>query len=93
MGPEAKVERSVCKWAKAHGILNLKLSGPNNRGIPDRAFLKGGKIVFIEFKAPGKDPTALQVKRMLELAEEGFAVKWYDNGWNAQKWLEQQFGI
>jgi len=69
------------------GIKNLKLSGPNNRGIPDRAFYLNGDIVFAEFKAPGKKPTTLQDKRIRELRADGFEAHWFDNEEKCLTWL------
>ena len=44
-------------------------------GLPDRlVLLNGGKIGFVEFKAPGKKPRVLQVKRMKELQSLSFKV-------------------
>lgn len=43
------------------------------RGVPDRIILlPGGKITFIELKAPGKKPSALQEKRLRDLNDLGF---------------------
>lgn len=42
-------------------------------GIPDRlVLLPNGKIGFVEVKAPGKKPRAIQVKRMKQLSALGF---------------------
>jgi hypothetical protein len=76
---EQLIEIVVCKFAKDHGILATKLSGPNEKGRPDRMFLHQGKAAFIEFKAPGKKPTALQMKWLLDLKYRGFAATWVDN--------------
>lgn len=40
--------------------MTFKFTSPNNRGVPDRIFIRDGQIFFIEFKAPGKIPTMLQ---------------------------------
>lgn len=70
---ESKVERDACAEAKENGWLVYKLSG--NRGIPDRLFIKQGRVVFIEFKAPGGTLRAQQVKRIKEI--RGAGVKAY----------------
>lgn len=79
MPAESHIEKTVCKWAKDRGISNLKLNGPNDRGKADRMFMKEGKAVFIEFKAPGKKPTALQLKFLAERNDDGFAAGWSDS--------------
>lgn len=46
--------------AKKRGYLTFKFTSPNNKGVPDRIFIRDGKTFFIEFKAPGKVPSMLQ---------------------------------
>jgi hypothetical protein len=57
----------------------MKLAGPNQKGQPDRMFIKNGKVLFIEFKAPNKMPTALQYKWLDDLTAQGLAACWRDN--------------
>lgn len=88
MGPEAAIERKVCQWAKAHGISNLKLGGMHNRGKADRMFMKSGRVCFVEFKAPGNRPTALQERFLLERREDGFPAVWCNDVDEVVKWLK-----
>jgi hypothetical protein len=76
---ESTIERAVCAYAKAWGCLVMKLAGPNQKGQPDRMFLRDGKVLFIEFKSPGKQPTALQLKWLLLLHLHGAHVAWCDD--------------
>jgi hypothetical protein len=69
---ESTIERAVCAYAKSKGCLTLKLSGPNQKGQPDRMFLYHGRIMFIEFKAPGKRPSALQARWLDRLEQHTF---------------------
>lgn len=71
---ESAIETAVCKFAKDNGILAMKLSGANQRGQPDRMFLKDGKVIFIEFKAPGKEARALQQRWLKKLKEHQFST-------------------
>ena len=71
---ESTIERAVCAYAKAKGCLVMKLAGPNQKGQPDRMFIYRGKVLFIEFKAPGKLPTALQMKWISDLFLQGMAA-------------------
>ena len=57
----------------------MKLAGPNQKGQPDRLFIRDGKMLFIEFKAPGKQPTALQLRFMCDMHEHGAHVAWCDD--------------
>ena len=76
---ESTIERAVCAYAKAKGCLVMKLAGPNQKGQPDRMFIYHGKVLFIEFKAPGKVPTALQLKWLMDLNLHGAHVAWCDD--------------
>ena len=69
---ESTIERAVCAYAKTKGCLTLKLSGQNQKGQPDRMFLRDGRVMFIEFKAPGKRPTALQARWLDRLTDHAF---------------------
>lgn len=69
---ESTIERAVCAYAKTKGCIVLKLSGQNQRGQPDRMFLYNGRVLFVEFKAPGKRPTALQARWLDCLTEHTF---------------------
>ena len=91
---ERDVERPVCRWAsKEMGIKVLKLSAPNQRGQGDRLFLKNRIAAFIEFKRPGKKPTALQWKFLKWARSEGFPAEWFDNREKAKVWLTKVFGL
>ncbi|MEO1042353.1 MAG: VRR-NUC domain-containing protein [Pseudomonadota bacterium] len=74
MGPEARIEQTVCKFAKEHGFSVEKVNVVNARGRPDRRFSQKGHYFFIEFKAPGEKPTELQKFRHDEMREQGETV-------------------
>ncbi len=76
---ESTIERAVCAYAKAKGCLTLKLSGQNQKGQPDRMFLFHGRVMFIEFKAPGKQLTALQARWLERLTDQTFTARSCDN--------------
>lgn len=71
---ERDIEAKVAKWARANGWLTYKFVSPSQRGVPDRVFIKDGVIVFIEFKAPGKKPTALQAQTIKKMREQRVTV-------------------
>ena len=53
----------------------VKFMSPGFDGMPDRlVLLPGGKCGFVEVKAPGKKPRALQVVRHEMLKTWGFKV-------------------
>ena len=90
---ESTVERTVCQWAKDHGISNLKLEGRNNVGKSDRLFMRHGVAAFCEFKAPGQKPTALQFKFLEERRADGFHTGWHDSVPEAIEWLKRVFNV
>jgi hypothetical protein len=75
---ESTIEQAVCAYAKAKGCLSLKLAGQNQKGQPDRMFLHQGRVLFVEFKAPGKRPTALQARWLDRITENGHYATWCD---------------
>jgi len=88
---ESQLEKKVCAWAKNWDISTLKLSGPNDRGKADRIFMKDGKIMFMEFKAEGKKPTALQERFLEQRVNDGFVAVWTDNYLEAIDILDKFF--
>jgi hypothetical protein len=75
---ESAIEKAVTAHAKKLGWVSLKLSGVHDRGKPDRMYLRQGIAVFVEYKAPGKKPTALQMKWLNDLSNAGFHATWFD---------------
>lgn len=76
---ESYIEKKVCEYAKRNDWLSYKFSSPAQRGVPDRIFLKGGALKFVEFKAPGKRPTKLQLAIHDRIKTERFEVFVIDN--------------
>jgi len=72
--PEGKVKDKVSAMLKHHGFWYF-LPGNNGfgkSGIPDFVCCINGQFVGIECKAsPDKQPTALQLKRKVEIREAG----------------------
>jgi hypothetical protein len=79
MGVEKKLEKRCSDVARANGWWTRKFSSPSNRGVPDRIFLKEGVVWFVEFKAPGNDPTKLQQHEIDLIHQHGGKVFWTDN--------------
>lgn len=76
---ESYIEKKVCEYAKRNGWKTWKFSSPAQRGVPDRIFLKGGALKFIEFKTLGKRPTKLQLSIHEQIRAERFEVFVVDN--------------
>jgi len=72
---EKAIEQKFVAAVKAVGGLALKFTSPGFDGVPDRiALLPGGKMAFVEVKAPGEKPRPLQLARHRLLRRLGFKV-------------------
>jgi Holliday junction resolvase len=72
---ERDVERRLVKAVKDAGGWAVKLACPGTDGMPDRMVLMGGgRIAFVEVKAPGEKPRPLQLRRHEQLRALGFKV-------------------
>ena len=72
---EKDIEQALVRKAKSMGGIALKFVSPGFDGMPDRLVLfPGGRIAFVEMKAPGKKPRAIQVARHEMLKSMGFSV-------------------
>lgn len=69
---EHHVEAQLKKAIEASGGLCWKLVCPGTTGVPDRICLMNSRAVFVELKAPGKQPRPIQVHRMSQLRDQGF---------------------
>jgi len=72
---EKIIEQNLVKAVKNMGGIAPKLVCPGFDGMPDRiVLLPGGRIAFVEVKAPGKAPRPLQLVRHEMLRQLGFKV-------------------
>lgn len=72
---EKSIEAELKKAVKSMGGICAKWVSPGIDGVPDRIVLfPGGRIGFVELKAPGKKMRPLQKKRKRQLESLGFLV-------------------
>lgn len=72
---EKVFERTLSKYVEDIGGMAVKLLSQFLRGLPDRMFLlKGGIVVFVEFKSTGKKPTKIQEYVHKRIQALGFLV-------------------
>ena len=72
---ESVVEKHLTIEAKKRGGMSVKFVSPGLDGVPDRlVLLPGGKLAFVELKAPGKKMRPLQIHRAKQLTAMGFRV-------------------
>jgi hypothetical protein len=77
---EREIEQHLVTQAKRHGGLAIKWTAPAMAGVPDRiVFLPGGRVFFVELKAPGRTQTALQVRIAQMLTSLGAVVHVIDS--------------
>ena len=87
---EKRIEQALKKAVEKRGGIAWKYIAPAKRGVPDRIVLMpGGKIWFIELKAPGKRPTAIQLKRKAQIESMGFMVRIIDSLEAVDRFIEE----
>ena len=70
-----------------------KWVSPGNNGVPDRMVcLPGGRVVFAELKAHGKQPRPDQVAKHRELRALGFRVEVLDSKAAVDAFIEELRG-
>lgn len=79
MGPEATLQKKCVEHARKAGYWAAKFESPSYSGVPDFILVRSGQVSFVEFKAPGKHPTKLQLHTLRTLAEHGARVAVIDN--------------
>lgn len=87
---ESKIENRFKKEIEKIGGKALKFVSPGMSGVPDRiVLLPGGRIVFVELKAPGEKLRALQVYRKKQLENLGFKVECIDSIEKIKKFISE----
>lgn len=72
---EATLEGDMVAWAENNGWLVRKMQYVGRRGCPDRFFFRGGNLVIVEFKRPGRNKAdPLQVREHKRYADAGWKV-------------------
>ena len=71
---EQFIESQLKKAIENMGGLCWKLVCPGTTGGPDRICLMRNRAVFVELKAPGKQPRPIQAHRMNQLRQQGFTA-------------------
>ena len=75
MPREKTIEQALTKAVKSYGGIAVKLVSPGFAGMPDRlVLLPGGRLGFVEVKAPGRKPRAIQEVRHKQFRQLGFKV-------------------
>ncbi len=91
---ESKIEAKVVKHCQALGMYVRKLGSGSARGyngLPDRMICFRGKVLFLELKGPGKNPTPLQAREIKLLQEQGMRATWADSYESAVELIDDYF--
>lgn len=73
------LENTCKRWARDRGWFVRKFRSPGHNADPDDVFIKAGRVLFVEFKARGQEPTDLQDIIIKEMLAAGADVVWLDN--------------
>jgi len=88
---ESSFEAYLKRRIKEAGGLCRKWVSPGKRGVPDQiVMMPGGRIWFVELKAPGKEARPQQQKRHKELREMGFTVKVLDTIQKVDRFIREE---
>lgn len=87
---EQKIELYLKRQVESIGGKAYKFTSPGVRGVPDRiVILPGGKIFFIELKAPGKKLRPLQEAIHKQLIKLGCNVLTIDSKEMVDRFIEK----
>lgn len=85
---ESVVEKHLATQVRRLGGLCWKFVSPNLAGVPDRiVVMPGGRVYFVELKAPGKLPRPNQLRRARELHQRGVQALMLDSTTAVDMWL------
>lgn len=90
---EASLERKLVHEVQKRGGLCWKFTSPGVSGVPDRiVIMPGGRVVFVEMKAPGKRMRPLQKKRADQIQAMGIPVYCLNSNLEISNFLEEISG-
>lgn len=76
---EVSLEEAVIDYAHKRGWWEGKFVCPGQVGVPDRIFIRRGRVIFIELKKLGEKPKPKQLSKHAEMRKYGAEVFWTDN--------------
>ncbi|WP_281759558.1 VRR-NUC domain-containing protein [Alicyclobacillus hesperidum] len=90
---ESTLERRLVREVECIGGRAPKWVSPGNRGVPDRiVILPGGRVAFVEMKAPGKPLAPLQVRWAKILSGLGHRVYRIDSDESIDRFIAEVTG-
>ena len=87
---EKEIEKYLRDKIKNLGGIAYKFISPGNNGVPDRLIcLPTGKAIFMELKAPGKEPKPHQNLQINRLRNLGFDVRIIDSKQKVDEFINE----
>lgn len=71
---ESDVEKKICKLARDNGWITYKFSACNEKGVPDRIFIKEGRIIWTEIKRADGIVSRMQEYQLARMNNMGCEV-------------------
>lgn len=85
---ESEIEAYLTRCVREYAGVALKFISPGCSGVPDRIIiLPGGRIGFLELKAPGEKPRKEQLHRIELLRMLGCTAGWADSRASVDQFL------
>ena len=90
---EKQIEAKVCDYAKTKGMMVYKFTSPARAAVPDRLFIKNGRVFFIEFKRGGQKATEAQEREHHRLRQQAINVFVVDNVDAGKECIDTMHGL
>lgn len=71
---ENDLQPDIIDFAHIRGWFCDKIESRSRRGIMDLLCIRRGRVIFIEVKRPGEEPTEQQARRAREMKAQGAEV-------------------
>ena len=90
---EAEIESYFVAQVRVSGGEPFKFTSPGRRHVPDRMILwPGGRVRFVELKAPGRKPSLGQRREHQRFAAKGSPVQIIDSKAGVDAWIDEVCG-
>ena len=91
MAEEARIEKYLVDQVNAHFGLIRKVQWIGRVGAPDRVVMIGGRTIWVELKAPGEKPRAVQLREHSRMRAAGQDVRVIDSFDGVDKLMGELF--
>ena len=88
---ERNLEQRLVALCRRRGVYCRKFVAPSQRGVPDRILIRSGKVVFLELKREGQEPTPTQRHEIGLLQKAGANAYWAAGAQNILAFMDEHF--